>query len=150
MNDMGVRYQKGTGIALDNVAAVGWFTLAAQHGLPAAFVNLGNCYDMGNGLKQDYAKAGQHYATAAAKEFPIAFVLLGQLFEQGHGTDVDLVKAYAMYKRAAASNVAVAVQAAEKLESKLSAKMKAAAEKLAADGKVIPGPTRGTGTVEAW
>ena len=150
MNDMGVRYQKGTGVALDNVAAVGWFTLAAQHGLPAAFVNLGNCYDMGNGLKQDYAKAGQNYAVAAGRDFPIAFVLLGQLFEQGHGTDVDLVKAYAMYKRAAASNLALAAQAVERIEGKLTAGMKAAAEKLAANGKVIPAPTHGTETAASW
>jgi TPR repeat protein len=150
MNDMGVRYQKGTGVEMDNVAAVGWFTLATQHEVPAAYVNLGNCYELGNGLKRDYSKAGQYYATAARRGFPIASALLGHLFEEGLGTDVDLVKAYAMYKRAADAGFAQAAPAVEKLGSKLTAEMKAAAVKIAADGITIPGPTRSGSNSETW
>jgi TPR repeat protein len=35
MNEVGVRYQKGLGVTADATAAVGWFTVATQHGLPA-------------------------------------------------------------------------------------------------------------------
>jgi hypothetical protein len=63
---------------------------------------------------------------------------------------VDLEKAYAMYKRAANANFESAAKAAEKLEPKLSAAMKTAAEKLAANNSVVPGPTHGSANAKSW
>ena len=142
MNDMGVRYQRGTGIAADPVAAIGWFTLATQHGSPAAAVNLGNCYEKGNGLLQDYQKAGQYYAMAAQRGFPIGELLLGKLFERGLGTDPDVVKAYALYLRAARRGLEQAEQARIALEPRLSEEEKVAADRMAEAQGEIPSPSR--------
>jgi TPR repeat protein len=134
MNEMGVRYQKGSGIQQDNVAAVGWLALACQHGLPAAYVNLGNCYETGNGVLQDYDKAGSHYAAAAKQGFAPAEFLLGQLLETGRGTAPNLVNAYVLYSRAASANFAGAAARRDSVKAKLSADQLKEAEKRAARG----------------
>lgn len=136
MNEMGVRYQHGMGIAQDNVAAIGWFSLAAQYHLAAAHVNLGKCYEDGNGVLQDYDRAGAQYAAAAKQDFPIGEFLLGQLFEKGHGTAVDLVKAYTLYVRAARSQLPAAVERRDALKAQLSSTQLADAEKLLAKAKL--------------
>ena len=119
MNEMGVRYQKGAGVRQDNVAAIGWFTLAGQHGLPAALVNLGNCYEVGNGVRQDLDQAGRNYSAAARLNFGPAEFLLGQLFEQGKGTEVNLTHAYVLYTRASAQKNAEAAKRAEAIKARL-------------------------------
>lgn len=134
MNEMGVRYQKGTGIRQDNVAAVGWFALACQHGLPAAYVNLGNCYEVGNGVLQDYDKAGSHYAAAAKQGFAPAEFLLAQLLETGRGTTPNLVNAYILYSRAASANFAGAADRRDALKAKLSPEQLQEAEKRLVQG----------------
>ena len=119
MNEMGVRYQKGAGIGQDNVAAIGWFTLGAQHGLPAALVNLGNCYEVGNGVRQDFEQAGRNYGAAARQNFEPAEFLLGEMFEQGKGTPVNLAHAYVLYTRSGAQKNGEAAKRAEAIKAKL-------------------------------
>lgn len=119
MNEMGVRYQKGAGVGADNVAAVGWFTLAAQHGLPAALVNLGNCYETGNGVRQDFDQAGRNYSAGARQNFGPAEFLLAQMIEQGKGTTVNLAHAYVLYTRAGGQKNPEAAKRAEAIKAKL-------------------------------
>ena len=119
MNEMAVRYQKGAGVRQDIVAAIGWFTLAAQHGLPAALVNLGNCYEVGNGVRQDFNQAGINYSAAARQKFAPAEFLLGQMIEQGKGAPVNLAHAYVLYSRAGAQKNAEAAKRAEAIKAKL-------------------------------
>ena len=142
MNEMGVRYQKGLGLANDNVAAIGWFTLAAQYHLPAANINLGHCYEQGNGLMQDYNQAGAHYYEAANMNDPQGQFMLGRLFENGKGTEVDLVKAYVLYSKAADGKIADAAERRDAVKIKLSGAQLVEAEKLIAEKpgeKTAPG-----------
>ena len=136
MNEMGVRYQKGAGIRQDNVAAIGWFTLAAQHGLPAALVNLGNCYEVGNGVRQDFDMAGRNYAAGAKLNFGPAEFLLGQMIEQGKGTAPNLAHAYVLYTRAGAQKNEEAVKRAEAIKSKLTPAQLDEAAKLLRSGSL--------------
>ena len=46
------------GVAADAVAAVAWYTRAAEEGEAGAQNNLGNCYEMGTGVVIDAAAAG--------------------------------------------------------------------------------------------
>ena len=119
MNEMGVRYQKGAGVREDNVAAIGWFTLGAQHGLPAALVNLGNCYEVGNGVRQDLDQAGRNYSAAARQNFGPAEFLLGQMIEQGKGAPVNLAHAYVLYTRAGAQKNEEAAKRADAIKAKI-------------------------------
>ena len=136
MNEMAVRYQKGAGIRQDSVAAIGWFTLAAQHGLPAALVNLGNCYETGNGVRQDFDQAGRNYSAAAKQNFGPAEFLLGQMIEQGKGTAVNLAHAYVLYTRAGAQKNEEAAKRAEAIKAKLTPAQLEEAAKLLRSGAV--------------
>ena len=136
MNEMGVRYQKGAGVRQDNVAAIGWFTLGAQHGLPAALVNLGNCYETGNGVRQDFDQAGRNYSAAARQNFGPAEFLLGEMIEQGKGAPVNLAHAYVLYTRAGAQKNAEAAKRAETLKAKLTPAQLEEAAKLLRTGTV--------------
>ena len=133
MNEIGVRYQKGQGVEADNIAAIGWFTVAAQRGLPASLVNLGNCYEVGRGVLQDFNQAGTHYAAAAKQNFGPAQYLLGQLFEQGKGAKANPVYAYINYARAAANGVEAAAKKAGDIKASLTADQLKEAAKLMED-----------------
>ena len=134
MNEMGVRYQRGAGVRQDNMAAIGWFTIGAQHGQPAALVNLGNCYETGNGVRQDLDLAGRHYAAAAKQNFGPAQFLLGQMIEKGKGTEVNLAHAYVLYTRAGAQKNPEAAKRAEAIKAKLNPVQLAEADKLLRTG----------------
>lgn len=138
MNEMGLRYQAGRGVAQDNVAAVGWFALAAQHDLAAALVNLGTCYESGNGCLKDLDRAGASYAAAAKQGHPAGQFLLGSLFERGEGIKANPVFAYVNYVRAAAGGYKDAEARRDAVKATLDARQLAEAEKLltpAASGK---------------
>ena len=136
MNEMGVRYQKGLGVPSDNVAAIGWFSLAAQHGLPAALVNLGNCYETGNGARQDFDIAGRNYAAAAKQNFAAGQYMLAKMIEEGKGTKPNLTHAYVLFTRAAAQKIDDAAKRAEAIKPKLSAAQLEEAGKLLKSGEL--------------
>ena len=56
-NNLGVMYEKGTGVAQDYAAAVSWYRKAADQGYAAAQYNLGVMYANGTGVAQDYVQA---------------------------------------------------------------------------------------------
>jgi len=135
MNDMGVRYQSGKGMAQDNVAAIGWFSMAAQHDLAAALVNLGNCYETGNGCVPDMDRAGQNYSAAAKQGHPLGQYLLAALFERGAGTEKpNPVFAYVNYTRSAAGGYKEAEAKRDALKTVLTKEQLAEAEKVLASG----------------
>jgi uncharacterized protein len=130
MNEMGLRYQQGRGMAMDNVAAVGWFSMAAQHDLAAAMVNLGNCYETGNGCLPDADRAGSNYALAAKQGHPVGQFMLASLFERGAGTKANPVYAYMNYFRSAAGGYKEAEAKRDAVKATLSNEQLAEAEKL--------------------
>ena len=52
--NLGLYYERGTGVAIDMPKAIKWYTLAADAGLVEAQVNLGACYDKGNGVAAQF------------------------------------------------------------------------------------------------
>ena len=133
MNEMGLRYQAGRGIATDNVAATGWFSMAAQHDLAAGLVNLGNCYETGNGCLRDYDRAGANYAAAAKQGHPVGQFLLAGLFERGLGTAASPVNAFVNYTRSAAAGYKDAEAKRDALKGSLTP------EQIAEAGKLLEG-----------
>ncbi|HEX2749015.1 MAG TPA: tetratricopeptide repeat protein [Verrucomicrobiales bacterium] len=136
MNEMGIRYQSGRGIAMDNVAAVGWFSLAAQHDLASAQVNLGNCYENGNGCMKDYTRAGANYAAAAKQGHALGQYMLASLFERGLGGEKNNVYAYVNYFRSAAAGFKEAELKRDELKGTLSA------DQLKEAGKMLETPAK--------
>ena len=132
MHEMGLRYQAGRGVLRDNVAAVGWFSMAVQYELPAAMVQLGNCYETGNGCLNDIDKAGRQYAAAAKLGFPAGQFMLGSLFERGAGIKPNPVFAYVNYTRAAAGGYKEAEAKRDNLKATLTPTQLVEATKLLA------------------
>lgn len=130
MNEMGLRYQQGRGLAMDNVAAIGWFSMAAQHELAAGMVNLGNCYETGNGCLPDADRAGANYAAAAKQSHPVAQFMLGSLFERGVGTTANPVFAYVNYTAAATAGYKEAEAKRDAVKATLTPEQLAEAEKI--------------------
>jgi TPR repeat protein len=138
MNEMGVRYQRGTGLPKDEVAAVGWFALAAQYGLPAALVNLGFCYETGKGAVRDYDLAGRNYALGAKQNFGMAEFRLGMLLEQGLGAAANPAHAQVLYTRAAAHGIEDAKKKSAELKAKLTPAQIEEADKLLKENGASP------------
>ncbi len=65
--NLGVMYDKGTGVAQDDAEAVRLYRLAAEQGYARAQFNLGTMYDNGEGVAQDDAEAHMWFNLAAAQ-----------------------------------------------------------------------------------
>jgi TPR repeat protein len=93
--------QGGQRHAPDLVAAVNWYTLAAERGDATAQAELcGILYD-GEGIPQDFALAADWCQKAAEKGAHDGQLLLGEMYENGLGVLQDFVTAYMWYSLAA-------------------------------------------------
>jgi uncharacterized protein len=68
--NLGVMYDRGTGVAQDHAEAAKWYRKAAEQGLKEAQFNLGAMYASGTGVAQDYVQAYKwmNLATGAASD----------------------------------------------------------------------------------
>lgn len=108
-NLMGVAYDNGNGVPLDEERAAELYRLAADQGFAGAQVNLGVLYEEGRVVEQNYSEAFRLYSLAAAQNDPIGQYNLGWLYESGHGVPQDHAKAREFYEKAATSNDPFAV-----------------------------------------
>jgi TPR repeat protein/serine/threonine protein kinase len=104
MNNLGVLYQNGQGVAQSYVKAREWFQKAADAGHPDAMNNLGELYYYGRGVARDYTQARDWYEKAAAADNANAMYSLGWMYEKGSGVIIrDYTQALNWYQRAAAA-----------------------------------------------
>ena len=102
MNNLGVLYQNGRGIAQSYDKAREWFQKAADAGNPDAMNNLGELYYYGRGVARDYTQAREWYEKAAAADNANAMYSLGWMYEKGSGViSRDYTQARNWYQRAA-------------------------------------------------
>jgi TPR repeat protein len=78
----------------DNVAAIAWYTRAAEHGDAQAQNNLGAMYDAGEGTSMDDQKAVHWYTLSANQGNTIAQNNLGAMYYSGEGTKESKLEAY--------------------------------------------------------
>jgi TPR repeat protein len=107
MNNLGIAYAEGHGIAQDFAKAREWYEKAAAKGSVAAMTNLGNLYANGAGVPKDYAKARELYEKAAAKGAPFAMINLGHMYRDGWSVPQDYAKAREWYEKAIAKGADV-------------------------------------------
>ncbi|PZF76972.1 sel1 repeat family protein [Aestuariivirga litoralis] len=104
---VGLAYETGKGVAVDEAEAARWFRQAALQGNVEAQYHLARLVSRGaKGLKQDYPTALKLYQDAAAKGFAPAMDALGQAYQQGRGAEVDLARAAEWYQKAADQKLA--------------------------------------------
>ena len=99
----------GTGVAKDEVAALGWFVrAAAQHHLMA--INMvGRCYDLGWGTAPDKRRAAECYRIAAERGLEWGMYNYATLLALGDGVAEDKPAALDWFGKAAALGNAKAI-----------------------------------------
>ena len=67
--ELGIRYDKGEGVAKDYVEAVKWYRKAAEQNYAEGQYNLGVGYYKGEGVAKDQAEAVKWYRKAAEQNY---------------------------------------------------------------------------------
>jgi TPR repeat protein len=100
-NDLGLLYDKGTGVTQDYKKAVKWYRLSAKQGFFLGQYNLGLRYYLGEGVVQDYKEAAKWYRLAAEQGYVEAQFNLGLMYNNGLGVVQDYKEAMKWYWLAA-------------------------------------------------
>ena len=82
---LGLAFDKGSGIEQDCHAAADWYMQAAHHAHPAAQNNLAVLYATGCGVARDDKESAMWYMRSAAGGFAVAQNNLGYAYEIGRG-----------------------------------------------------------------
>jgi uncharacterized protein len=102
---VGVAYEEGQDVAMDDAQAVFWFRKAAEQGQAAAERQLGGRYFSGRGVDKNLAEAFRWYSKAAAQGDADAAYNLGVMFDYGIGATNDVAVAAGWYRKAADQNL---------------------------------------------
>src|SRR5438067_13114399 len=70
--ELGLRYDKGEGVAQDHAEAVKWYRKAAEQNFAGAQYSLGVCYGKGEGVAKDQVEAEKWSRKAAEQNFAAA------------------------------------------------------------------------------
>jgi TPR repeat protein len=99
--NIGVLYEKGLGVAKDEMQAVNWYRRAGEHGFVLAQYNLGNMYRNGQGIVQDYVEALIWLRKAAEQGNASAMGNLGVMYANAQGVAQDYAAAVSWWLKAA-------------------------------------------------
>ncbi|HEY5792650.1 MAG TPA: serine/threonine-protein kinase, partial [Chthoniobacterales bacterium] len=102
MYKLGVCYDKGIGVARDEVTAFQWYERAYEQGLIQAAGNLGVCYLKGWGVPKNPSKAVQIFAEGAKSNDPDCLYFYGGCLMDGLGTAKNLPLGKSYLAKAAA------------------------------------------------
>ena len=126
--ELGLRHEKGQGVAKDPVEAAKWYRKAAEQNFARAQNNLGVCYEKGEGVAKDEEQAVKWYRKAAEQNYAPAQASLGAFFPND-----DVVEAYKWLLLAANQGNEDAKQVMTELEHTLRPEQRAQGQKLARD-----------------
>ncbi|CAE7828450.1 esiB [Symbiodinium sp. CCMP2592] len=100
LNNLGVMYFEGLGVAQDLQEARGLFERSMARGNERAPTSLGMMYQQGRGVIQDYHKARDLYQIGYARGDDLAAAMLAGLYRDGLGEDQDFHNAIILYQQA--------------------------------------------------
>jgi TPR repeat protein len=87
--NVGLMYEKGTGVAKNEKEAVAWYSKAAEQGNSASQYNLAVLYENGIGTPINFALANKWYRKASVQGDGLAIGNLGMLYVRGQGVKVN-------------------------------------------------------------
>jgi TPR repeat protein len=99
--NLGVLYEKGWGVAMDEAQAAAWYRKAAQQGFVLAQSNLGNMYRNGQGVAQNYPEALSWLRKAAEQGNARAMGTIGVMYANAQGVPQDYTEAVSWWLKAA-------------------------------------------------
>jgi TPR repeat protein len=146
-NSLGRKYASGEGVARNDELAAAWVRKSAEQGFDAAQYNLGLLYAQGTGVRQDYVAAASWFAKAAEQRFVLAEWELGRAYFNGQGVQQDYVVARMWLTLAAAGGNKDAADSLKVIDTKMTAKQIAEAQKRAAErqpeiASTLPAPSQ--------
>ena len=97
---VGLCYDKGRGVAEDDVQAVAWYRKSADQGFAKAQNQLGKCYKNGEGIAKDEKKAADLFMKAARQENADGMYQLAKCYLTGTGVAKDEAKARSWVRKA--------------------------------------------------
>ena len=101
MNNLGVCYERGTGVKVNLELAFEWYLKAAELGDVYGCFNVGECYYHGKGVEQNSELAFEWYMKAADKGDMQSQVNVANAYYLSNGTETDHHKAFLWYREAA-------------------------------------------------
>jgi TPR repeat protein len=101
MNNLGVLYKNGWGVAKDYAQARAWLQKAADQGDADAQYKKGELSLIGGGVAKDYAQAQAWFQKAADQGDATAQNNLGAVYSNGRGVAKDYAQARAWFQKAA-------------------------------------------------
>ena len=134
--NLGVRYERGSGVSQSYQEAVRWYRLSAMQGYKDAQYKLCEMSERGQGLPQDYQEALRWCDLAADQGHGRAMFMLGRLHHTGHGVSQDVVRAHMWYNLATANGYDEGKRWRDRLADEMSEKQIAEAQKLAREWSV--------------
>ena len=99
--NLGLCYDKGTGLAVNKLEAIKWYKLAAEAGEIDAQNNLGTCYSKGDGVAINKPEAFKWYKRSAEAGQVDALCNLGAFYFNGTGVAANKLEGFKWMKRAA-------------------------------------------------
>ena len=117
--NLGVMYQKGLGVPINQNEAFSWFFLSANQGNILANYALGHSYLKGAGIQKNFKLALKSFKYAALREHPMSRLLLGNMYYQGQGITKSYSRAYLWWKLAEDQNIDGASQNIDMLKNKM-------------------------------
>ncbi len=109
MNNLGIMFTNGRGVARDDTQALGFFRKASDGGSTDALTNLGFMYHYGRGVAPNMEEAVRLFRKAADAGSSEGMYWLGQMYETGAGVSKDEAEAFKWYRKAADVGVATAM-----------------------------------------
>ncbi|KAA6182479.1 protein kinase [Thiohalocapsa marina] len=107
-NGLGLMYDEGVGVPMNDAEAVKWYLKAAEQGHPIAQFNLAQMYEHGEGTPKSQADADHWYKqsllsfkTLAAEGNASAENMVGEMYLEGLGVNKDVGKALQWFRKAA-------------------------------------------------
>ncbi|KZN52931.1 tetratricopeptide repeat protein [Pseudoalteromonas luteoviolacea] len=101
LNNLGMMYNNGDGVAVDYELARSYFEQAIELGSNLSFGNLGSLYESGHGVEQDYSEAISLYQQGVEHQDAQSMHNLGTLYESGTGVDKKRDLAISLFEQAA-------------------------------------------------
>lgn len=134
--NLGMRYERGIGIAQSYPEAVHWYQLAAMQGYREAQYKLCDMSERGQGLPQNYQEALRWCGLAADQGHGRAMFIIGRLYHTAHGVPHDLVRAHMWYNLATAHGYDDGKKWRDRIADEMSPGQVAEAQKLAHEWNV--------------
>ena len=139
---LGMMYEYGYGVPKDYREALHWYRKAAEQGMAPAQFSMGEAYSLGREVTKDDRQAVQWYRRSAEQNYAAAQLKLGAAYVLGAGVSRNLVQAYMWVSLASEQEhegQAIAHQAREELEGKMTAGQINQARRLTAQWKAKKG-----------